>query len=88
MNLERLLEYLKDECKRIETKPAFRWKSCCLSPNEAPLDVISAPLEQTYRVGNDCGTQLFVALCAAEGWRRTGTGAATLERSACVLRSR
>ena len=34
---------------------------------EATLDVISAPLEQTYRVGNDYGTQLFVALCRSRG---------------------
>jgi hypothetical protein len=34
---------------------------------EATLDVISAPVEQTYRVGDDHGTRLFVALCRSRG---------------------
>lgn len=34
---------------------------------EATLDVISAPLEQTYRIGDDHGTRLFVALCRSRG---------------------
>lgn len=34
---------------------------------EATLDVISAPLEQTYRVANDYGTRLFLALCRSRG---------------------
>jgi hypothetical protein len=34
---------------------------------ESTLDVISAPLEQTYRVGDDHGTRLFVALCRSRG---------------------
>lgn len=34
---------------------------------EATLGVISAPLEQTYRVGDDHGTRLFLALCRSRG---------------------
>lgn len=34
---------------------------------EATLDVISAPLEQTYRVGDTHGTRLFLALCRSRG---------------------
>jgi hypothetical protein len=34
---------------------------------EAALDVISSPLEQTYRVGDTHGTRLFVALCRSRG---------------------
>jgi hypothetical protein len=34
---------------------------------EATLDVISAPLEQTYRVGDDHGTRLFLAVCRSHG---------------------
>jgi hypothetical protein len=34
---------------------------------EATLDVINAPLEQTYRVGDDHGTRLFLALCRSRG---------------------
>jgi hypothetical protein len=34
---------------------------------EATLDVIHAPLEQTYRVGDDHGTRLFLALCRSRG---------------------
>jgi hypothetical protein len=34
---------------------------------EATLDVISAPLEQTYRVGDAHGTRLLVALCRSRG---------------------
>jgi hypothetical protein len=34
---------------------------------EATLDVVSAPLEQTYRVGDAHGTRLFVALCRSRG---------------------
>ena len=34
---------------------------------EATLDVISAPLEQTYRVGDAHGTRLFLALCRSRG---------------------
>ncbi|MEY4580546.1 MAG: hypothetical protein RL701_5249 [Pseudomonadota bacterium] len=34
---------------------------------EATLDVISAPLEQTYRIGEEHGTRLFLALCRSRG---------------------
>jgi hypothetical protein len=34
---------------------------------EAALGVINAPLEQTYRVGDDHGTRLSVALCRSRG---------------------
>lgn len=34
---------------------------------EGALDVVSAPLEQTYRVGDEHGTRLFVALCRSRG---------------------
>ena len=34
---------------------------------EATLDVISAPLEQTYRVGDGHGTRLFLAVCRSRG---------------------
>jgi len=34
---------------------------------EATLDVISAPLEQTYRVGDAHGTRLLLALCRSRG---------------------
>ncbi|MEY4577067.1 MAG: hypothetical protein RL701_1770 [Pseudomonadota bacterium] len=34
---------------------------------KATLDVISAPLEQTYRIGEEHGTRLFLALCRSRG---------------------
>ena len=34
---------------------------------EATLDVVSAPLEQTYRVGDAHSTRLFLALCRSRG---------------------
>jgi hypothetical protein len=48
---------------------------------EAMLDVISAPLEQTYRVGDDHGTRLFLALCRSRGllpYRHRGNHAGTI----------
>lgn len=34
---------------------------------EATLGLVNAPLEQTYRVGDDHGTRLFLALCRSRG---------------------
>jgi hypothetical protein len=54
---------------------------------EATLGVINAPLEQTYRVGDDHGTRLFVALCRSRGllpYRHRGNHAGTISVRASI----
>jgi hypothetical protein len=56
---------------------------------EATLGVISAPLEQTYRVANDYGTRLFLALCRSRGllpYRHRRSHAGTISVRACSAR--
>jgi hypothetical protein len=54
---------------------------------EATLGVINASLEQTYRVGDDHGTRLFVALCRSRGllpYRHRGNHAGTISVRASI----
>jgi hypothetical protein len=54
---------------------------------EATLGVINTPLEQTYRVGDDHGTRLFVALCRSRGllpYRHRGNHAGTISVRASI----
>jgi hypothetical protein len=54
---------------------------------EATLDLIGAPLEQTYRIGDDHGTRLFVALCRSRGllpYRHRRSHAGTISMRASI----
>jgi hypothetical protein len=47
----------------------------------ATLDVISQPFEQTYRIGDEHGTRLFLALCRSRGllpYRQRGNHVGTI----------